>query len=610
MRQAIALVLCTLLLCGVFAVSAHAAEAAPGPSPAPYSEVPPGFDYTGSTLSYTAPATLDDTFALPCGDTGFTQLHSVLDPVVLPCVVQAGDAFYAVSLPIAWDFSTVDANTPGSYTASGSILLPAGAALAGGLAGTITVAVQVAAPATFVLASFDEPERVDAVAFATGTSTATLEDWFSSSVMGFTGYDAAGNPYDLLSGTWSFAAVNTAVPGVYYAFVSPSLGADYTLQAGTALPRQLCTVSIQTPGQPDLNCCVAGRGFLHFPWVLSAAQEEQLGDFTLWLRQDDGEWANLQEGFLFVADGLQLSQRMLSYGSTYALKVAYPGGETGVLTFTYSDALHILDYSGGDRDGGDAGGEDAQTGTQTAPTTPETPADTNGASTPAGGDATPVLTGAAAGGSPTTQGTAAVQEQAPQPSTPGTPAVKGSGNSSAAGPATAPPAVVNESYTPEETVISGLRLRDLCGEGDTVVFGSGNLTASIPSALLLALHLQNTDTLSVSLACPQNGQLVFRVTAGGKPVAPLTGTTLRLRYLPQAQNAVILVQNESGVLADDISYDGEFLRFTVNDAGSYTVSEQQNPQKGESKISPLLPVSGSLILAACGGTLLKRWRHG
>lgn len=608
MKQAIALVLCTLLLCAVFAVSARAAEADPSASAAPYSEVPPGFDYAGSTLSYTAPATLDGTFALPCGDTGFTQLHSVLDPVVLPGVVQAGDTFYAVSLPIAWDFSTVDANTPGSYTASGSILLPAGAALAGRLPGTVAIAVQVAAPGTVVLARFDEPERIDAAAFPTGTSTATLANWFSSSVIGFTGYDAAGKPYDLLSGTWSFAAVNTAVPGVYYAFVSPALGAGYTLQAGVTLPRQLCAVSIQTPGQPDLNCCVAGRGFLHFPWVLSAAQEEQLSEFTLWLRQDDGECGNLQEGFLFVADGLQLSQRMLSYGSTYALQVAYPGGETGVLTFTYSDALHILDYSGGDRDGGDAGGEDAQTGTQTAPTTPETPADTNGASTPAGGDAAPVLTGTAAEGNPATQGITAVQEQATQPSATGTPAVKGSG--SAAGAATTSPAAVTESYTPGETVISGLRLRDLCGEGDTVVFGSGNLTASIPSTLLLALQLQNTDTLSVTLYCPQNGQLVFRVTAGGKPVAPLTGTTLRLRYLPQAQNAVILVQNESGVQAADISYDGEFLRFTVNDAGTYTVSEQQSPQKGESKISPLLPVSGSLILVACGGTLLKRWRHG
>ncbi|HEX3038768.1 MAG TPA: hypothetical protein VHP54_00540, partial [Caproiciproducens sp.] len=57
----------------------------------------------------------------------------------------------------------------------------------------------------------------------------------------------------------------------------------------------------------------------------------------------------------FAASEL-LPQRIFEYGSTYDLQVSYPGGQTGILTLLYNDELSVLDYSGGDRDGGDVNG--------------------------------------------------------------------------------------------------------------------------------------------------------------------------------------------------------------------------------------------------------------
>lgn len=245
--------------------------------------VPDGFDYTGSVISYTMPDALTGTFDMVRGDTGFTQLHNELDSVAISGTAEKNGTTYEISMPVTWDFSTVDAEVPGSYTAVGTIAIPEGAVLADGLADIVSISVQISAPvltvtpAAITLTGFDEPYRVDAAAFAIGTSQETLTDWFSASVMGFSGYDAQGNYYDLMSGEWNLDAVDTTSANVYYAWTSPDLGTEYTLADGVSLPRQLCAVSIQTPGEPDINCCVAGRGFLRFPWVLSSAQAGTAG---------------------------------------------------------------------------------------------------------------------------------------------------------------------------------------------------------------------------------------------------------------------------------------------------------------------------------------------
>lgn len=669
------------------------------------SAVPDSFDYTGSIISYTTPDAFTGTFNTDCGDNDFTQLHNELDSISISATAEKDDSSYPLTLSVTWDFSTVDAETPGTYTVIGNISVPAGATLSEGLENTVSISVQVTAPlltvtpAAITLTSFDEPYRTDAVAFPVGTTQEELSQWFSQVIMGFTAYDANGNPYDLISGAWSLDTVDTVTAGVYYAFTSPDLGIEYSLADGVSLPRQLCAVSIQVPGEPDINCCVAGRGFLHFPWALSATQEEQLEEFAVWLRQDGGEWTSLSEGFLFLSDGLQLSQRVLTYGSTYELKVTYPGGQTGVLTFQYDGELSILDYSGGDRDGGDVNGGGSGTGTQPAPPPTNPPDNSNEDNNSSNDNDSPDTSDSSSDADDTPQdsGSSSGEQQEPQgeldsstgenesdsavapPSdSQSNDSHNSDGNSQAQVPVTEKPtavtpatptesavpvfsdaffsrkaesasteqkkdtvpkpknsvqaimnpvsddyntqlekssasqefAVVTESYSQAQTVISGLRLKDLCKEEESVVFGSGDVTVSIPNKLLLALDLSDTDTLTIRLPQPESNQIVLAVEVSGKPVTQLSGTVLRLRFMPKSEHTDITIQNDAGEQITDVSYDGELLRFAADTAGIYTITELSNTQETGKSTSPLLPVSGGLLLTAGGITLFRRKRHG
>ena len=139
-------------------------------------------------------------------------------------------------------------------------------------------------------------------------------------------------------------------------------------------------------------------------------------------------------------------------------------------------------------------------------------------------------------------------------------------------------ATVTESYSPTQTVISGLRLKDLCKEEESVVFGSGDVTVSIPSKLLLVLDLSDTDTLTVRLTQPESNQIVLAVEVSGKPVTQLLGTVLRLRYMPQSEHTDITIQNDAGEQMTDVSYDGELLRFAADTAGTCLLYTSPSPR--------------------------------
>lgn len=163
-------------------------------------------------------------------------------------------------------------------------------------------------------------------------------------------------------------------------------------------------------------------------------------------------------------------------------------------------------------------------------------------------------------------------------------------------------------------MISGLRLHDLCEDEKSVVFGEENLTASIPCKLLLALNLQDTDTLSVKLTQPKNNQIALAVDDSGKAVTDLAGTDVRLRYTPQSEYPEISVFNEEGNKIGDAEFDGEFLRFSANAAGTYTALKTAAvPEKSSDEKSGALPWSplmgDGLFLIAGGSTMLDRRKY-
>lgn len=516
------------------------------------------------------------------------------------------------------------------------------------------------------LVSFEKPDNIYADAFPQGTSQEELLNRFENVSAYFVGYDALGNEYDLMSSAWSLDDVDTNTLGVYYAWAEPDLKDEYILEDGVALPRERQVISIQTPGKLDINCSAPGRGFLRFPWVFSLEQAEQLHELeqlgqqdtfaTVWLRQNNEEWIELSQGFIFVADSLHLSQRIFEYENTYDLQVDYPGGKTGVLTFQYEWPLNIIKYAEGDRDGGDVSGGELPTGSQPAPLPNQPPS-----KIPGDENVTPVQDKV----SPMPNKIPVLENEPPLvldlpllvnlltlPKIAPVYAeisssqeleadvekydIEDDGKDNAEDkseskvedkiedifpkidnkhidiklePIPNPPESIHtviESYSPEQTVISGLRLHDLCADTESVVFGSGDLTISIPSTLLLALNLSDSDSLSVRLTIQEKNQLTLKVEASGKPITELPGAILRMRYVAQSKDAEVTARNGLGEEITDAFFDGEFLRFTANTSGTYTVFETSKAEDIQKAAFPLLPLSASLILTVGGITLFRR----
>ena len=104
--------------------------------------------------------------------------------------------------------------------------------------------------------------------------------------------------------------------------------------------------------------------------------------------------------------------------------------------------------------------------------------------------------------------------------------------------------------------------------------------------------------------------MMLAVAASGQSVTELPGTVLRLHYTPLSEDSKITVQDEAGEPIKGVSYDGGLLRFTVDGAGTYTILDASGIREAQKGVSPLLPVSGGLLLAAGGITLFRRRRHG
>ncbi len=64
---------------------------------------------------------------------------------------------------------------------------------------------------------------------------------------------------------------------------------------------------------------------------------------------------------------LSIKTYLLTSGNSYRLQVDYDGGQTGILSLTYSDELVLEGYYNGDRDGGDAKGNPPGSITQPPP---------------------------------------------------------------------------------------------------------------------------------------------------------------------------------------------------------------------------------------------------
>ena len=282
----------------------------------------------------------------------------------LYATVTAGEEIRQETFSVAWDFSAIDQTTPGEYAAAGRIKLPEGYAFGEAVLQELQISVRVEEMPPAVITSIEQwYPYTDAFAVQQGSETETLENLFAFSPYYLECYAENGTSYTAVV-EWDFSGIDLNTVGLYHAMGKLTAPENTAFAEGIAFPEISIPVSVQAPGRPDINCFLAARGNLHFPWVTPPGE---LDEISVWLSENNGSWNRLESGVYVGQEMLSIATRLLMPGSSYRLQVDYDGGQTGILSFTYADEIVLEGYHDGDRDGGDAGGNPPDTIIQPPP---------------------------------------------------------------------------------------------------------------------------------------------------------------------------------------------------------------------------------------------------
>lgn len=278
--------------------------------------------------------------------------------------VTAGEEIRQETFPVVWDFSAIDQTTPGKYTAAGRIELPEGYAFDEAVLQELQISVRVEEMPPAVITSIEQwYPYTDAFAVQQGSETETLENLFAFSPYYLECYAENGTSYTAVV-EWDFSGIDLNTVGLYHAMGKLTAPENTAFAEEIDFPEISIPVSVQAPGRPDINCFLAARGNLHFPWVTPPGE---LDEISVWLSENNGSWNRLESGVYVGQEMLSIATRLLAPGSSYRLQVDYDGGQTGILSFTYADEIVLEGYHDGDRDGGDAGGNPPDTIIQPPP---------------------------------------------------------------------------------------------------------------------------------------------------------------------------------------------------------------------------------------------------
>ena len=278
--------------------------------------------------------------------------------------VTAGEEIRQETFPVAWDFSAIDQTTPGEYAAAGRIELPEGYAFGEAVLQELQISVRVEEMPPAVITSIEQwYPYTDAFAVQQGSETETLENLFAFSPYYLECYAENGTSYTAVV-EWDFSGIDLNTVGLYHAIGRLTAPENTVFADRVDFPEITIPVSVQAPGSPDINCFLAARGNLHFPWV---APPGNLDEISVWLSENNGSWNRLESGVYVGQEMLSIATRLLAPGSSYRLQVDYDGGQTGILSLTYADEIVLEGYHEGDRDGGDAGGNPPDTIIQPPP---------------------------------------------------------------------------------------------------------------------------------------------------------------------------------------------------------------------------------------------------
>ena len=377
------------LLCFTGSIPAFAAETATPANANERRENPPGLESEASeTLEIGTPEASEEVslvlvteiqnegellslpaFTLPLrttpSDDDLEEIYQLALRYQTVCAtVTAGEEIRQETFSVAWDFSAIDQTTPGEYTAAGRIELPDGYAFGEAVLRELQISVRVEEMPPAVITSIEQwYPYTDAFAVQQGSQTETLENLFAFSPYYLDCYTENGTSCTAVV-EWDFSGIDLNTVGLYHATGKLTAPANTAFAEGIAFPEISIPVSVQAPGRPDINCFLAARGNLHFPWVTPPGE---LDEISVWLSENNGSWNRLERGVYVGQEMLSIATRLLTPGSSYRLQVDYDGGQTGILSFTYADEIVLEGYHDGDRDGGDAGGNPPDTIIQPPP---------------------------------------------------------------------------------------------------------------------------------------------------------------------------------------------------------------------------------------------------
>lgn len=577
--------------------------------------------------------------------------------------VTAGEEIRQETFSVAWDFSAIDQTTPGEYTAAGRIELPEGYAFGEAVLQELQISVRVEEMPPAVITSIEKwYPYTDAFAVQQGSETETLENLFAFSPYYLDCYTENGTSCTAAV-EWDFSGIDLNTVGLYHAMGKLTAPENTAFAEGIAFPEISIPVSVQAPGSPDINCFLAARGNLHFPWVTPPGKMDEI---SVWLSENNGSWNRLESGVYVGQEMLSIATRLLTPGSSYRLQVDYDGGQTGILSFTYADEIVLEGYHEGDRDGGDAGENPPDTIIQPPPEDTDDQ-DDSFADRPSTKPPKPPVTNDGGMDSDDSEKAPSVSgENDPTDHKPSEPSRDGKDDSinkeefpsqqanGDAEDALEPDAGSDEPTIPEietpvvsdqpeentalqqppesadskkpvfseffdETTdrISGTRFLMMLQTGEQrAVFSKQGITISIPKDALPE-GIQNEDQIEVIIQKDTDGGFSFSFSINGTALNSLPDVSVMLPYPNDPAADTLFLGDESGVEIPMTGYDdaAKAASFQISHTGTYTIAVKEDTASlahaadTEHSRSPiLLLIPACLLLLSAGEFFLRRRR--
>ena len=642
------------LLCFTGSIPAFAAETATSANADERRENPPGLESEASeTLEIGTPEASEEVslvlvteiqkedellslpdFTLPLratpSDDDLEEIYQLALQYQTVCAtVTAGEEIRQETFSVAWDFSAIDQTTPGEYAAAGRIELPEGYAFGEAVLQELQIPVRVEEMTPAVITSIEQwYPYTNAFALPQGSEIEALEALFAASPYYLECYAENGTSYTAVV-EWDFSCIDLNTVGLYHATGRLIAPKSTVFADRVDFPEITIPVSVQAPDRPDINCYLAARGNLYFPWVTPPGELDKI---SVWLSENNGSWNQLENGIYVGREMLSIATRLLTPGSGYRLQVDYDGGQTGILSFTYADEIVLEGYHEGDRDGGDAGGNPPDTIIQPPPedtddqddgfadrpsTKPlRSPATNGGGIDSNDSEKTPPVSG----------------ENDPADYKPSEPSWDGKDDSIDIDKDDFPSEQANgdteedaDSKSPafseffDETTdrISGTRFLMMMQTGEQrAIFSKQGITISIPKDALPE-GIQNKDQIEVIIQKDTDGGFSFSFSINGTVLNSLPDVSVMLPCPNDPAAGTLFLCDESGVEIPMTGYDdtAKAASFQISHTGTYTIVGKEDTASlahaadtGHSWLPIFFFIPVCLVLLSAGEFFLRRRR--